>query len=169
MTSSKIGSGRSMSFSCRSPTRAELDALTEVAGDDRARRVRQEHLAARAGGRDPRGANDVQPGIALVADRGLARVEPETDAHLDAAGPRAFGVGSGDLDRRGHRLAGAHEGVEERVALGVDLLTLVRGEDLAHQPAMDRQELSVLDVAQLLEQCRAAGDVAEDESDRSRR
>ena len=50
---------------------------------------------------------------------------------------------AGHLDRGRDGLARAHERVEEGVSLGVDLLPLVRGEDLAHEAPMDREQLSV--------------------------
>lgn len=144
---------------------AQRDALAEVAGHDRAGRVREKDLAAAAGRRDPGGTHDVEPGVALVPDGGLAGVQAEPDLDRCVARPRGLAVRALDVDRRAHGLAGTHERVEERVALGVDLLSLVGGEDLAHEPPMQRQQLGVVRVAEPLEQGSAALDVAEDERD----
>ena len=142
MTSSKIGSGRSMSFSCRSPSGASSTPSARSPATIARVVSESEHLPAGAGGRDPRGPHDVEPGVALVADRGLAGMQPEAHAHPTLAGPRARACARVHLDAARDRLARPDERVEERVALGIDLLALVRGEDLAHQPPMHRQQLS---------------------------
>jgi hypothetical protein len=70
-----------------------------------------------------------------------------------------------DLDRRGEGVAGAAEGDEERVALRVDLLAPVRGEDLPQQPLLVGQQFAVPSPAELLEQPGRALDVREQEGD----
>ena len=121
--------------------RVELHARRQVAGHDGAGGLGEEHLSAASDRGDPRGPNDVEPGVALVTDRRLAGVQPEPHADRCAVRPRFLFVGALRRDGRGHGVAGARERVEEGVPLRVDLLAVVRPERLAHDAPMRRQEL----------------------------
>jgi hypothetical protein len=84
-------------------------------------------------------------------------VDPDADA--DPAGPQRLPT----LVRRVDRLAGVREGVEERVALRVDLDATVAIEGLAQQAAMLGQGLRVGLGAELVQQPRRPLDVGEHE------
>jgi len=66
---------------------ADVHAVGQLVADERAGRLRDEDLTAMPGGADARGANDVQPDVALVADGRLAGVQAHADAHVGAARP----------------------------------------------------------------------------------
>ena len=133
-----------------------------LAGDEVARRLRQEHLPAVPGGGDPRRAVDVDPDVALVGHDRLARVEPHADADRPVA-ERRLPVGGG-----GDRVGGARERDEERVALRVHLDAAVPRESLAQHTAVLAQQLRVA-LAVLVQQPRRALDVREQERHRPRR
>ena len=132
-----------MSRSSWSPSRSHPHAIGQVAGHDRARRLRQQHLPAAPDGGDSRGTYDVEPGIALVTDRRLAGVQAEPHTDRYALRPRLVLVRALDLDSRRHRVARARERVEEGVALRVDLLPVMRPERLAHDAPMGGKHLGV--------------------------
>ncbi len=119
--------------------RSHPHAVWKVAGHDRARCLRQQHLPAAPNGGDARRPYDVEPGISLVADGRLAGVQAEPHTDRYALRPRLVLVRALDLDGRRHRVAGARKRVEEGVALRVDLLAVVRPERLAHDAPMGRQ------------------------------
>ena len=127
-----------------------------LAGDEVARRLRQEHLPAVPGGGDPRRAVDVHPDVALVGHDRLARVEPHPDADRPVA-ERRLPVGGG-----GERVGGAREGDEERVALRVHLDAAVPRKGVAQHAAVLAQQLRVA-LAVLVQQPRRALDVREEE------
>ena len=95
-------------------------------------------MAAAPGRAEPRRAHDVEPQVALAAERRLAGVQAHPDADVGAVGPVVLRVRALRLDGCGDRVAGAREGEEERVALRVDLDAAVLREALAHQPAVRR-------------------------------
>ena len=164
ISSSKTRSGSSMSFSRRSPSgKIETPSGSERA-DERARRVREQHVAAVPRGAEPGGADDVEAEVPLAADRRLAGVQPHPHEDGAAVRPVVRGVGALHLDGRLDRVAGAREGEEERVALRVDLDAAALGERVAHQPAVVGED-AVVALAELLQQRRRALDVAEDEGD----
>ena len=107
---------------------------------------------------------DVDADVPLLADDGLARVEAH--AHPQGRPARPFVLGQRSLcgDRGGNRVPGTLEAVEERVALGVDLLASPRTERVADQAAVLGERIGV-SVAELLEQLGRALDVGEDEGD----
>ena len=143
---------------------ADADALRQVVADECPGRLGDEDLAAVAGRADPRGAHDVHPDIALVADVRLAGVQPHPHPYLGALRPRVGGKRALALDCPADGIPGARERVEERVALRVDLAPARGGEDVAQEPPVVGDNLAVL-VAQLLEQARRAFDVREQERD----
>ena len=155
-----------MSFSFASPRSSDARALRKVVPDQRPRRLGEEDLAAVARRADPGCADDVEPEVPLLADRGLAGVQPHPHPHRRAVGPlvgleRALG-----RDRGANGIAGAPERVEERIALRVDLRAAVRGERLADDPPVVARHIGVR-VAELLEQPGRALDVGEHEGDGS--
>ena len=60
----------------------DRDAFGEVVAEQRASRLGEQDLAAVARRADARRADDVEPEIALFADRRLARVQAHPHAHL---------------------------------------------------------------------------------------
>ena len=119
-----------------------------------------------AGGTDPRSAHDVQPDVALFADRRLARVQAHAHANLRPAGPGVVAQRALRRDRGLGRVACAREREEERVTLRVHLGAAALAETLADDPPVRRHDVAV-GVAELLQQPRRPLDVGEDERDRS--
>ena len=104
-----------------------------VVGEHGRGRLRGEDLSAVTCGHDPRRAVDAHAVVAGLRDGRLAGVQPHPDAHLAVLGPGVRRARAGvSCCRRG--VAGPGEDVEERIALGVDLLAAVARERLAHEP-----------------------------------
>ena len=140
--------------------------LTQVAnslaGDEVARRLRQENLPAVPGGGNARRAVNVDADVALLGCDRLARVEPH--AHSDrAAAERRLPVGGGR-----DRIGGARERHEERVALRVDLDAAVPRESLPQHTTVLAQQLRVTH-AMLVQQPRRPLDIRKQERHRPRR
>ena len=141
--------------------------LTEVAnslaGDEVARRLRQEHLPAVPGGGDPRRPVDVDADVALLGYDRLAGVEPHAHADRPAA-ERRLPVGGGR-----DRLGGARERDEERVALRVHLDAAVPCESLPQHTTVLAQQLARNASPMLVQQPRRPLDVREQERHGPRR
>jgi hypothetical protein len=105
--------------------------------------------------------------VADLAHRRLAGVHPHADPTLDAVGPGVARERALAVDRRLDPVARTGERDEERVALGADLVAVVRDERLTEEPAMVGQQLAV-PLAELLEQARRALDVGEEHRHRPR-
>ena len=140
------------------------DALRQVVSDQSPSRLREQDLAAVAGRADTRGPHDVEPEVALLADRRLARVEAHP--HLDLGSVRPLVLGERPLcrDRARDAVPRARERVEERVALGVDLGPALLAEVLPQQLPVIADDVTV-GVSELLEQSRRAFDVGEEKGD----
>jgi hypothetical protein len=63
----------------------------------------------------------------------LAGVQPHANGDVAPVRPLVIAKSALRVDRRGHCVAGPHEGEKERVALCVDLGPAVRGERFAHE------------------------------------
>ena len=87
-------------------------------------------------------------------------VTPPGHAHAASAALRR--------DRRAHGIAGAREHDEERVALRAQLVTAMRRDRAADDPAVLVKDVGVA-VAKTLEQPRRALDIAEQQRDRAGR
>ena len=136
-----------------------LAELSQLAVDERPRRRRDDNLATVAGRGDPRGTVQLAAGIALARQQRLARMQAHP--HLDGARLQrrlARGGGGQRLDRIGI-------GVEEGVALRVDLGTTMRGEGASQKAAVLGERLDVALLAELLDETRGAFDVREEEGD----
>src|SRR5205085_9776276 len=144
------------------------DAVRQRVTDERPRRLRDQYLPAGARAGDPRGTHDVEPEIPLLADLGLAGVQPHAHPHLVPFRPRVVAQGALRGDRSGERVARAGEGVEERVALGVDLLPAAGSERLPDDAAVVARDGCVPVVPELLQQLGGALDVGEREGDCAR-
>ena len=130
--------------------------------DERARRLRQQHLAAVADGRDARALVHVDPDVSLMSHPRLAGVESHPDAD------RPIGQASLCVRGRGGRVRSARERHEERVALCVDLDATVGRAGRAHDPTMI-VECGAVPVAELVQQRRRALDVREEKCHHSSR
>jgi hypothetical protein len=105
--------------------------------------LRDEHLPAVSRGRDARRAMHREAVVALLGRRRLAGVDSHPHADVGSLRPVVIGERALRLDGREHRLARAHEGDEERVALRVNHTTAVPGEDVAQEASMFREHLPV--------------------------
>ena len=143
-----------------------LDAVGEIAGDERRRRRGEEHLTSVPGAADPGRAMDVDPDVALLADHRLARVQAHPDTYVGAVRPDVCRQRPLPGDGGGDRVASAQEAEEERVALRVDLLAAARAELSSQDPTVVGERVGVA-VAEALQQLGRAGDVREDERDGS--
>ena len=121
MSSSKTRSGSSMSFRCRSPSvctdtpsGSELPTSARVVSDRRTWPPTPDRA-------QPCGPHDVDPEVALAAERRLARVQTHPHADHVPVRPVLDRVQPLRLDGRRDGVAGAREREEEGVALGVDL------------------------------------------------
>ncbi len=127
-----------------------------------ARRLREQDLAPVAGRPDPGCAVDIHAHVAGRRDDRFARVEthPNADGHPtrpDVSGQCSLGVGGA-----GDRLLGAGERGEERVALGVHLVTMPALEQRSQELALVLKDLCVL-AAQAVEETGRPLDVGEQE------
>ncbi len=121
-------------------------------------RLRDEYLAAVPGGGDPRRAVNLEPDIALVGDGGLAGVDPHPHADR-AACKRGLPVTC-----RGERVGSPRESDEERVALRVDLESIMRRERVTQHPPMHGESVRV-PVSELAQQASRPLDIREEERD----
>ena len=146
------------------PELAEIARRDSVQCDERV--CRHEDLAAVAGIRDARGAHDVDPRVALVAEHRCARVQPEANAHAEPARPLGVAQLALDLERR----AGSSWSVSERgdvlVADRVGLRAAARRDRLAQHAAEVRDRARVLARSVALQRRRPL-DVGEEERDGS--
>src|SRR5262245_50060065 len=115
---------------------AQADVRREVVLDKLAGRVREQHLSAMPGPADAGRTVDAETDVTALGGDGLARVDSHSHTELHSLGPPVPGERALRCDRRGDRIARAAEGDEERIALGVDLLTAVRLEGLAQEAFM---------------------------------
>src|SRR3989440_9027427 len=126
--------------------------------DQRARRFRDEYLAAMRRAGDPGGAVDIEAEVLVTDERRLPGVQP--DAHLNAPslGP---GMRLQSLLRRRRAAEGIQRAAEhdqEGVALGAELLAARLGQRLAKHRVMGEQHVGVA-VAELLDESRRAFDI----------
>src|SRR6185436_5519811 len=70
---------------------AQGDAVWQVAGDERARRIGQQHLAAVSGRGDPRRTMDVEADVVVTAESALAGMEAHPHADDRRLRPRHRG------------------------------------------------------------------------------
>ena len=146
--------------------REHRHALGQPRAEQRAGRLGQEDLTAVADRADPRRSHDVEADVALLVERGLARVEPDPHSNGRVVRPRLDGMRALSLDGRGHGVTGSREDEEERVSLGVHLDALRGRERLAHDPSVRAQDLGV-PVAEALQELGRLLDVGEREGDGS--
>ena len=123
------------------------------------RRLRQEHLPAVPGGRDPRRPMHVEPDIAFVDQERLPRMQPHPHAHPAAR------KGCLRICSRRHSVRRAREDDEERVPLRVDLDSVVAAPGFSQDAVVLGQHVGVL-VTDLLQQPGRALDVGEEECHR---
>ena len=136
-----------------------LAKIRQPSVDERARRLRNKHLTAVAGGGYPRRKMHVLADIALPADVRPPRVQAHADAdRTDGQRPLAL---AGGLDRLGP----GRERVEERVPLRVDLHAAVARERLPQQPPVVGERLLIRLRAELVQQARGPLDVGEEQGD----
>ena len=116
---------------------AELDARPE----QRARGLRDEHLAAVAGRHHSRRVVDVEADVVAVHPPRLARVQAHAHADLVAVWPVVPGERALAVRGRRGSVAGRLERDEELVALGAEHLPAVALEGLAQKRAVALQQL----------------------------
>ena len=145
---------------------SQIEGLVAGVGEEVARELGHEDLPAMGDGLDPRGADDVDPDVALRAALRLARVQAHADEHVALVRPFRGCEGSLAVDGRRGGIRGAAERDHERVPLRVDLDAAVPRERLP-------QQLSVLVLdggvacPERAEEPRRALDVGEEQRDRA--
>ena len=119
-----------------------------------------------AGIRDARRADDVDPRVALLAQRRRPRVEPDANSDPETAWP--LGVAKRALHRKSRTRSGSRVGERGHVLVSdcVGLRTVVRRDLLAKQAAEERDRVRILGRRLALERGRAL-DVREEERDRA--
>src|SRR5206468_9285386 len=147
---------------------AHAGARDRLVADDVARRSGDENLAAVRGCRDPCDEVHVEPDVALGPELGLAGVDAHPDAERGLAGPVLGAERLLRLGGRGDGIRGAGERDEERVALRVDLATVIPRVRGAYELAMTGERCGVL-AAELPERPGRALDIRREEGDRSPR
>ena len=115
---------------------AKVTQLKRLRLEQRHRRRRQHHLAPVRGTHDPRRAMHIHAHVLRWIQARLARVDTRPDPYRPIIEPPHQLAHSTD-SRRGRR-----EGVEEGVALVVDLVAVVAGAGLAHDRGGARREPS---------------------------
>jgi len=142
--------------------RHTLHGITgEVAG-----RARHQDLTSVGGAGDPCRPHDVEAVVSGLRETGLAGVDADADPHCGVLRPPLGADRSLGLDCRPDSIARPTERVEERVALGVDLVAAGRVEPAPQERVVLLQQPPVV-VAELLDKGRRAFDVRKDEGDRS--
>jgi hypothetical protein len=124
-------------------------------------RIRQHHLPAMRGRRDPRRPVHIHPHIPVLVPHRLTRMQAHPDPHRNPTGPGVAGQGAlrrhTARDRPGRR--GEHH--EETVPLGAHLMAATGRDRRAHNGTLRRQRLAV-PVTQAAQQRRRSLDVAEE-------
>ncbi len=136
--------------------------------DQRARRVRDEHLPSVCRGGDARRQMDGQPDVVVPAPDGLTRVQAHPHPHRDPLRPPVRAERPLPRDRRGDGRPGAREHREEGVALGAQVQAAGVPYRRSEQPVVILQDGAVVR-AQTLHQPGRALDVGEQEGDGARR
>ena len=137
-----------------------------VVARERVRRLRQQHLAAVAGGHDPGRAMDVEARVVAPAEDRLAGVDAHPDTYLDARRPRVGRQRALARDRRPDRLADRREDREDRVALAGDQRPAMLCDRLAEQGEVIGEQLRERR-PEVAHEARRAFDVGHEERDGS--
>ena len=144
---------------------AQRHTSRQVVLHQHARRVRKQHLAAVSDRTHPRRPMHREADVALACGGRLAGVDPDPYPNLHPVRPGLGGERPLDRDRRRDRVRGAAEGHEERIALSVDLVAVVRRERLPQQHLVSSEQIAVPLAPDLPEQRRRPFDVREQEGD----
>ena len=96
-----------------------------------------------ASSRDARRAVHGEADVATALERGLARAEAHANADLSVLRPRVFRERALRVDRSIDSGLRAREDVEERVALGVELVASLGRERRSHDRLVLRESLAV--------------------------
>src|SRR5439155_12312154 len=139
------------------PVLTEVTQL-DVAAEQVACRLGDQHLPAVPGRRDPGRTMDIDPDVSLLGDDRLACVQAHAYANRPLA-QRLLGV-----RRCCERVLRTPKGDEEGVTLRVDLDAVVAVKDLAQKAPVVGERVDVA-VAELMVQPRRAFDVREEERD----
>jgi hypothetical protein len=142
----------------------DMNVVRQIVLDELACRVRQQNLAAVAGGANACAPVDAHPDVSLTPDERLACVDPHPHADGDAVGPGLRSERTLRCHRRAHPVTRPRERDEECVALRVDLVTAELFNRRAKQPGVCGKNL-VVPVPELLQQSRRPFDVTEEKGD----
>ncbi len=146
----------------------ELEVPGELPGDECARGLRYQHLAAMAGGGDPGDLVERDPDVAAPGRGDVTRVDTYPNLQLPPGRPGmtaecSLSLGRGH-DRRGR--FGEHD--EDSVTLGAEQPPAMAGGRRLDEGSMLGQNRAV-PIAELAQQARRALNIGEHESDRARR
>jgi hypothetical protein len=143
---------------------AKAHSRDRLTGQEPLRRLTDHDLPAVRRRANPGRAMHVDPDVVPAHHPRLARVQPDPDLHPRPARPGAPGEPPLRRNRRTRGIAGAREDDEERVALRAQLVTAVRRDGAADDPAVLVKDVGVA-FAKVLEKPRRALDIAEQQRD----
>jgi hypothetical protein len=144
---------------CEEVLEPVLPEVVQVTVDERRCLLRHEHLSAMAGCRDAGTAMNVDADVALVGEERRSGVQ--ADAYADRTGRERLGQLGGSGERSGRRC----ECDEERVALGIDLHSVMTGTRLADDSPVCGECLGIGLCSQLVQELCRPLDVGEEEGD----
>src|SRR5207302_9764074 len=113
---------------------------------------------------DPGGSMHLEPEVVIADQRRLAGVQPNADAHPPAVGPAVLRERLLDCGRAGAGIERAVEDDKVRIALGTELVAVIRLQRLPLDGVMRQQHLGIA-IAELLDQPRRSLDITEIEGD----
>jgi hypothetical protein len=142
--------------------------LHAAPGQNPLRGLTDDHLTAVRRRADPRRAVHVHADIVPADHPRLPCVHPHPDPHDHTARPRTSGESPLRRHRRAHGITSAHKRNEERIALSAHLVTAMRRDRTANDPAVLVKDVREA-LAEVLEQPRRPLDIAEQQRDRPSR
>ena len=147
---------------------AERDAGGRLVPHEVARRAGHDDLTTVRRRADPRRDDDVHPHVPLLAEVGLARMDPDPEPHHAVGRPRLARERALELRRGKHRIPRPPEDEEYPVSCPVDLPAAVGAGGVANELAEPRPHRSEVPT-QRVEEARRSLDVGEEQRHRPAR
>ena len=154
----------------QSPELVGAEVLEVEAGvrEELPRSLRDQHLAAVTGPREPGDEMDVEPVVAPLGEGRLPGVDAHAHPHVGSVRPLVGSECRLGVDSRGHRVPSLHEDERQLVAVAVDLASAAALGRLSDEEPVLGQGARV-EVAEPVDEPRRALDVGEEQGDRSER